>query len=62
MDARSNGGSKPKTVRDKLSQWDTKLALLSESQKSGVMELSTAAAFRPLPSQVDWGVRIIHSG
>lgn len=38
-----------KSVREKLSQWESKLAPLSDSQKVVVMELSAVASQRPLP-------------
>ena len=40
-------------VRDRLVQWDSKLAPLSDKQKQGFVELSSAASYRPLPSEVD---------
>lgn len=39
-------------VRDKLAQWDSHLAVLSEQQKESCMELSSSAYSRPLPIQV----------
>ena len=36
-----------KSVREKLSQWESKLAPLSDSQKVVVMELSAVASQRP---------------
>ena len=37
-----------KSVREQLSQWESKLAPLSDSQKVVVMELSGVASQRPL--------------
>ena len=45
-------GSQGRTLRDRLSQWDSRLASLSDRQKDGFMELSSAASFRPLPTEV----------
>ena len=45
-------GSHGRTLRDRLSQWDSRLAPLSDKQKDGFMELSSATTFRPLPTQV----------
>ena len=39
-------------IRDHLSQWDSRLAPLSDHQKDGFMQLGSAASFRPIPSQV----------
>lgn len=41
-----------KSVRERLSQWDTKLALLEDYQKEGVMEISTLTNQRPFPEDV----------
>ena len=41
-----------KSVREKLSQWESKLAPLSDSQKVVIMELSAVASQRPLPEGV----------
>ena len=38
-----------KSVREKLSQWDSKLAVLDDFQKEGMIELGTAASQRPFP-------------
>ena len=40
------------TIRDRLSQWDSRLAPLSDHQKDSFMQLSSAASFRPTPSHV----------
>ena len=39
-------------IRDRLSQWDSRLAPLSDHQKDGFMQLSSSASFRPIPSHV----------
>ena len=39
-------------IRDRLSQWDSRLAPLSDHQKDGFMQLSSAASFRPIPPHV----------
>lgn len=45
--------SKPQVnIRDRLSQWDSRLAPLTDHQKDGFMQLSSAASFRPTPSHV----------
>lgn len=43
---------KGQNVRDKLSQWDSRFAPLSEQQKESYMELSTTTSARPLPNLV----------
>ena len=45
-------GSQGRTLQDQLSQWDARLASLSDRQKDGFMELSSAASFRLLPTEV----------
>ena len=47
------GNSSVESVRDRLSQWDSKLAPLSERQKQGFIEISSAASYRPLPAEVE---------
>ncbi len=45
--------SKPQqTLRDRLSQWETSLAPLTERQKKSYLELSTIAVSRPMPPDV----------
>ncbi len=51
---------KAQNVRDKLSQWDSRLAPLSDRQKESFMELSTAATARPFPTQVHTIVDYCH--
>lgn len=43
---------KAQNLREKLSQWESQLAPLSERQKDGYLQLSAAATARPLPTQV----------
>ena len=38
-----------KSVREKLNQWDTKLAILDEFQREGIVEISAVASQRPFP-------------
>ena len=52
MEKSQGVGMGGRNVRDKLALWDSKLAPLSERQRDGFMELSSAAIFRPLPTQV----------
>ena len=44
------GGSK--SVRDRLSQWESSLAPLDEPSREEFMKLSTTAGNRPLPQNV----------
>lgn len=44
--------TKSHNLRDKLSQWETYLAPLSEQQKDSYLQLSAAATTRPMPPQV----------
>lgn len=44
--------SQLKALHDRLAAWDSHLAPLSDRQKEAFVELSSAAASRPLPSQV----------
>ena len=47
------GGSKDGAgVREKLIQWDSQLAVLSERQKDCFIDLSSCASDRPLPPNV----------
>ena len=41
-----------KTVRERLSQWEAKLAPISDEQKQVIVDLSSATAQRPLPDNV----------
>ncbi len=43
-----------KSVREKLNQWDTKLAVLDEFQREGIVEISAVASQRPFPIGVGW--------
>ena len=43
---------KSPNLRDRLAQWDSQLAVLSEKQKASYVELSSASSARPLPSEV----------
>ena len=45
---------KAQNLRDKLSQWESYLAPLSDQQKDSYLQLSAAATTRPLPPQVRW--------
>lgn len=47
-----NQRMKAQNLREKLSQWEAHLAPLSARQKDGYLQLSTAAASKPLPTQV----------
>ena len=49
--------SKSQSVRDKLGQWDSRLAVLSEGQKESYMSLSSIASTRPMPAAVSVYVR-----
>jgi len=48
MSSRSNSQS----VREKLGQWESKLAVLSEAQKDSYTTLSSLALSRPFPDSV----------
>ena len=41
--------SSSKSVREKLNQWDTKLAVLDEFQREGIIDISSVANQRPFP-------------
>lgn len=41
-----------KIVRERLGQWEAKLAPLSDDQKQVFVEISSATAHRPLPKNV----------
>jgi len=46
------GGVQSRSLRDRLGQWDSRLAPRTDKQKDGFMELSSAATFRPFPAEV----------
>lgn len=50
--ADSNGKRESKSMRDRLSQWESSLAPLDETLRGEVMKLSTAAGHRPIPPHV----------
>ena len=51
-DQAKGAGVQGRSLRDRLGQWESRLAPLSDKQKDGFMELSSAATFRPLPAEV----------
>ena len=51
-DQTKGAGAQGRSLRDRLGQWESRLAPLSDKQKDGFMELSSAATFRPLPPEV----------
>ena len=51
-DQTKGAGAQGRSLRDRLGQWESRLAPLSDKQKDGFMELSSAATFRPLPAEV----------
>ena len=59
-DQAKGGGVQGKSLRDRLGQWEARLAPLSEKQKDSFMELSSAATFRPLPAEVSHLTHAVH--
>ena len=57
--ADSNGKRESKSMRDRLSQWESSLAPLDETLRGEVMKLSTAAGHRPIPPHVSIMIIII---
>ena len=51
-DQSQGGGVQSMSLRDRLGQWDSRLAPLTDKQKDGFMELSSAATFRPFSTEV----------
>ena len=51
-DQAKGAGAQGRSLRDRLGQWESRLAPLSDKQKDSFMELSSAATFRPLPAEV----------
>ena len=51
-DQAKGAGVQGRSLRDRLGQWESRLAPLSDKQRDGFMELSSAATFRPLPAEV----------
>ena len=61
-DQAKGAGVQGKSLRDRLGQWEARLAPLSEKQKDSFMELSSAATFRPLPAEVSHLTRAVLVG
>ena len=57
--ADSNGKRESKSMRDRLSQWESSLAPLDETLRGEVMKLSTTAGHRPIPPHVSIMIIII---
>lgn len=59
-DQTKGGGVQGRSLRDRLGQWESRLAPLSEKQKDSFMELSSAATFRPLPAEVSHLAHVLY--
>ena len=59
-DQAKGGGVQGRSLRDRLGQWESRLAPLSEKQKDSFMELSSAATFRPLPAEVSHLTHVLY--